>query len=501
MDGIARWIDARATITPDRPALIGAAGRRTYRAMAADIARAARALSARAGIGPGDRVAILSGNSIAYLECLFAVARLGAIAVPLNIRLADEELAFQLADSGAALLIADAEHLARADRLHQLGGPVVLTPDALAASGEAAADRPLPAEPDAAVPFLICYTSGTTGRPKGAVLTQENIFWNAVNNTLALELTSADRMLTVLPLFHIGGINCFALPVLFAGGVVVVPPRFDPALTLELIASERATIVMGVPTILDDLRRHPSFATADLSSVRWFYSGGAPCPRELIDDYLARGLPFGQGYGMTETAPTVLMLARDDMRERAGSVGKPVAFARIRVVDERGAEVPPGEVGELQVRGPNLFAGYWQQSAATAASFSDGWFRTGDLAWRDAAGFVTIAGRKHEMIISGGENIYPLEVEQVLATHPAVAEVVVFRVADERWGEVPAAVVARKPGRAVDVAELQAYCAGRLARYKIPRRITFVPALPRNATGKIDKRALARELDPARPTQ
>ncbi len=498
MQGIAHWIESRAISAPHAPALVGEARRRTYREMAADLRRMAAILRAR-GIGQGDRVAILAANSVEYLELLFAVAALGAIAVPLNIRLADEELAYQLADSGSSLIVADPEHAGRAARLLRHDTPRAALCLAELPAGAGAEPPPLPAV-DAALPCLICYTSGTTGRPKGAVLTQENLFWNAVNDTLALELTAADRFLALLPLFHIGGIGAFALPVLFAGGTVVVPRRFEPGEALRLIAAERITVLMGVPTMHDAIRRHPDFPRADLGAVRWWYSGGAPCPPALIEDLLARGLPFGQGYGLTETAPTVLMLGRGDHRERAGSVGKPVLFTAARVAGPAGKDVPAGAVGELLVRGPNVFRGYWNQPEATAAAFRDGWFRTGDLARTDADGFYHIVGRRTDLIISGGENIYPLEVEQALARHPAVVEVAVVGAPDPRWGEAPVAFVVLHAGRRLAAEALREHCAARLVRYKCPREIAFLPELPRTASGKVAKAALARRLrEGARP--
>jgi len=320
------------------------------------------------------------------------------------------------------------------------------------------------------------------------------MFWNAVNNVLALDLTSFDKSLTLLPLFHIGGIGLFALPTLFAGGTVIVPHRFDPAKTLQLIEEHRVTIVMGVPTIYDFIRKSPNFPTTNLDSIRWFYCGGAPCPHELIQSYLERGVPFAQGFGMTETSPTVFMTSREDYSRKIGSIGKPVMFCDIRVVDESGQDVGPGEIGELWIKGGNVMQGYWNRPEATAESFRDGWLLTGDLVTQDEEGFVTIIGRKKDMIISGGENIYPLEVEQVISQMPAVDEVAVVGVADAKWGEVPVAAIAVKTGHELQADDVKQYCQKRLAKYKVPVRIDFVNALPKNATGKIDKKTIKADF-------
>jgi len=500
MQGIAYWIDKRACITPERAALTGETRTLTYKEMAGETNRLARTLTRDYAIGKGDRVAILARNRIEYFTLLFAIAKIGAIAVPLNNRLTAPELEFQLRDSAPKMLIADREFYEPGRQIAESVSVPFLVPMDPQESQPSIFDRMLE-HPDTAfeapeeggsLPFLIIYTSGTTGRPKGAVLTQENMFWNAVNNNLALDITSADKILTILPLFHIGGIGLFAMPGLLAGAEVIVPAKFVPEQTLRLIEQKGVTICMGVPTIFDALRKSPAFQTADLSSVRWFYSGGAPCPHELIRFYHERGLPLGQGFGMTETSPTVFMLSKEDYRERVGSIGKPVMFCDVRIVDEAGRDVPRGEVGEMWVKGPNVFKEYWNLPEETAKSQADGWFRTGDLAKMDEDGFVYIAGRKKEMIISGGENVYPLEVEQVLYAYPGVAEAAVWGIPDEKWGEVPVAAVAFLPGKSATEEELAAHCLSRLAKYKVPKRFIVMESLPKNATGKIDKVTLKK---------
>ena len=497
MKGIVYWIEKRAYISPSRIALIGENRRLTYKETAIEVNQLADILHKKYNVRLGDRVAVLSENRIEYLELLFAFAKLGSMAVPLNIRLSEKELDFQLKDSQTTILIVSQDFYEIGKELSNNNSlkHLIRVEDLFAATEEKADFEYQPllfeqTEVDGSTPFLIVYTSGTTGRPKGAVLTQENMYWNAVNNVLSIDITSADRVLNILPLFHIGGIGLFALPTLFAGGSVVVPYRFEPEKILQLIEEERITVMFGVPTIFDTLRKSESFAKTDFSSIRWFYSGGAPCPHELITFYLNKGIPFGQGYGMTETSPTVFMLLKEDYKNKIGSLGKAAPFVDIRIVDEQGEDVKDNEVGQLIFKGPSIFKEYWNLPAETENSFKDGWFYSGDLAKRDDDGFIYIAGRKKDMIISGGENIYPLEVEQVIGQHPSVDEAAVIGIPDEKWGEVPMAVISIKQEHKLTAEELKEFCLSRLAKYKIPKNIEFVSVLPKNATGKIDKALL-----------
>lgn len=489
MKGISYWIEKRAYISPERTALVGEKRRLTYREMAVEISKIANFISQNYHVKKGDRVAILSGNNIEYFLVVFALAKLGCIAVPLNIRLSKHELEYQLNDSQASVLITDQQFAEMGKQLIESTAIKYLTTfeDLMLNENDSIDDHE---EVSGSTPLLIIYTSGTTGRPKGAVLTHENMYWNAVNNILSIDITSDDRILTILPLFHIGGLGLFALPTLFAGGTVVVPDRFDPEKSLNLIEEEKITVMMGVPTIFDAIRKSEKFSKTNFESLRWFYSGGAPCPHELIHFYLERGIPLGQGYGMTETSPTVFMLLKEDYKNKIGSIGKPAPFIDIRIVDSAGRDVEDEEVGELIFKGPNVFKEYWNLPEATEKSFKDGWFYSGDLGKRDKDGFIYIAGRVKDMIISGGENIYPLEVEQVLTGHPAVDEAAVIGVADAKWGEIPKAVISVKAGAVLSEAEIINFCLTRLAKYKVPKSIELVSELPKNATGKIDKAAL-----------
>ncbi|WP_430488769.1 o-succinylbenzoate--CoA ligase [Rossellomorea marisflavi] len=489
MEGISYWIGKWAYLRGEKTAIITDQESITYKELNERINRAAGKLQQELKVGTGERVAILSQNRMEYIILLFATAKIGAVAVPLNIRLSASELVFQLMDSGTKVIAADEEHVPLAKGLlRDTKAETILPLDELL-------DGPLLSlheEKNVSAPFIICYTSGTTGKPKGAVLTQENMFWNAVNNTLAVELTSDDRSVVLLPLFHIGGIGLFALPTLFAGGTIVIPGKFDPEKTLEMIEEHRVTIVMGVPTIHQALLHSPSFDGTDLSSVRWFYNGGAPCPHELITAFIERGFLFGQGFGMTETSPTVFMLMKEDARRKIGSIGKPVMFNDFKLMGADGQTCRPGEVGELTVRGANVMKEYWNRPDATKETIVDGWLHTGDLARVDEEGFVYIVGRKKEMIISGGENIYPLEVEQVINQIEDVEEVAVVGAADPRWGEVPVAFIVKKKGSSLSEEEVLGHCTSQLARYKLPKVITFLEELPKNATGKIQKTQLVR---------
>ncbi|SES25135.1 o-succinylbenzoate--CoA ligase [Psychrobacillus sp. OK032] len=490
MYGISHWIDKHASITPERIALIDEHRKLNYKEMSEIVNHFASVLQTTYSVNKGDRVGLLSKNSMEYIIALFALAKLNAIVVPLNIRLSIDELEFQLKDSGLQTLIVDRYHCSKGkELLQQTHFPYLLTFDSLF---QAETESLIHTEIDPTAPYIICYTSGTTGRPKGAVLTQENMFWNAVNNTLSLDITSKDKIITLLPLFHIGGIGLFTLPVLLAGGTVVVPDRFEPEQALKNIEKFAVTIVMGVPTIHDALRKSPYFETMNLSSVRFFYNGGAPCPEELIRWYLQKGIQFGQGYGLTETSPTVFLLSEDDFQCKVSSIGKPVMFTEILVVDDEGREVVRGEIGELLVKGPNVMKEYWNLPDETDKSIQNGWFSTGDMVRQDDDGFVYIAGRKKEMIISGGENIYPLEVEKVIYDLPEVEEVAVIGVSHDKWGETPIAFVSIKDEVVLTEDDLKQHCARKLARYKVPSVFKLVSALPKNATGKVDKVALKK---------
>ncbi|WP_042141943.1 o-succinylbenzoate--CoA ligase [Paucisalibacillus sp. EB02] len=492
MEPISYWIHKRALITPDRVALVSEDKEYTYRALSNEIMQMAAFFQHKFRLSKGERVAILSQNRAEYMIAYFAISQLGLVAVPLNIRLSVSELVYQMKDSGALTILYET---ATAEQFKELSNQVKIENaydfgGEFESSIEGVRETFIDTEND---PYIICYTSGTTGKPKGAVLTQANIFWNAINNQNAIDITSFDRTLVLLPLFHIGGTGLFAFPTLFAGGTIVVPNRFDPGETIRMIEEKDITVIMGVPTIHDAIRKHASFETASFKSVRWFYSGGAPCPIELIEAFLDRGLPFGQGMGMTETSPTIFMLSKEDYRRKVGSIGKPVMFCEIALVDDDGNQVPNGEIGELLIKGPHVMKEYWGLPEKTAEAIRDGWFHSGDLMRQDEEGFIYIACRKKDMIISGGENIYPLEIEQILKELPEINEAAVIGVSHEKWGEVPIAYISLNKSSYLTIEEVKNYCMDNLAKYKVPKQFFIMDDLPKNATGKIDKKALEKQ--------
>jgi fatty-acyl-CoA synthase len=502
--GIGSWPARRARKTPDRIALLHEDRTVTYAELHHRTAALAAALSQR-GIGAGDRVAFLGPNHPAFLETLFATASLGAVFVPLNTRLATPELTFQLRDSGAGVLLAVRQP---PELLAALAAEAtVMLPAEGAGYEELIAEAPtagtgsgIAANP--ADPCMIMYTSGTTGRPKGAVLTHGNVVANAVNVVIDVDLAADDLTLVAAPMFHTGALNMSCLPTLLKGGTVLLQSAFEPDQALELIGRHRVTFLFGVPTMFDMLAARPGWDEADLSSVRTLLCGGSPVPARTIRRYLERGLAFVQGYGLTESGPGILMLDKADALAHAGSAGVPHFLTDVRVVRPDGSAVDVGEPGEVQARGPNIVPGYWRRPEDSAAAFADGeWLRTGDIARIDAHGYVTLVDRVKDMIISGGENVYPAEVESALLDHPAVAECAVFGVPDPVWGEVGRAVVVLVDGadaseafEAADATEaaeaLLAHLGSRLARYKIPKSVVFTDALPKSGAGKVLKEPL-----------
>ncbi|WP_371668172.1 long-chain fatty acid--CoA ligase [Streptomyces sp. NBC_00289] len=487
-EGLGSWPARRARKTPHRTALIHGGQSTDYRTLYARTNRLAHALRLR-GLRRGDRIAYLGPNHPSYLETLFAAGTLGAVFVPLNTRLAGPEIAYQLADSGAKALVYGPGHAGLVAGLP--GHTDVRTyvevgaeyEEALASAPAEPIDEPV--APDDTC--IIMYTSGTTGRPKGAMLTHGNLTWNAVNVLVDTDLIADERALVSAPLFHTAGLNMLTLPVLLKGGACVLVDAFDPRGTLELIEEHRITFMFGVPAMFDQVARHPRWKDADLSSLRILTCGGSPVPTPLIAAYQERGLTFLQGYGMTEASPGTLFLDAEHAVTKAGSAGVPHFFSDVRVVRPDLSPVDVDETGEVVVRGPHVMPGYWGLPEETAASFADGWFRSGDAARIDEDGYVHIVDRIKDMIISGGENIYPAEIEDLLLAHPDVVECAVIGVPDDKWGEVPWAVVVPREGARLDADEVLASLAGRLAKYKIPKSVVLAEELPRTASGKLLK--------------
>ncbi|MDL5204853.1 o-succinylbenzoate--CoA ligase [Streptomyces sp. ALI-76-A] len=487
-EGLGSWPARRARKTPHRTALIHGGTSRTYAELYDRTTRLAHALRAR-GVRRGDRIAYLGPNHPSYLETLFAAGTLGAVFVPLNTRLAGPEIAYQLADSGARALVYGPSFQGLVAGLPGTTDVRVYLEagaeyeEALAEAAADPVDEPV--APDDTC--IIMYTSGTTGRPKGAMLTHGNLTWNAINVLVDTDLIADERALVSAPLFHTAGLNMLTLPVLLKGGTCVLVEAFDPEATLDLVARHRITFMFGVPTMFDQVARHPRFKDADLSSLRILTCGGSPVPSPLIAAYQERGLTFLQGYGMTEAAPGTLFLDAEHAVTKAGSAGVPHFFSDVRVVRPDLAPAAPGETGEIVVRGPHVMPGYWGLPEETAAAFADGWFRSGDAARTDEDGYVFIVDRIKDMIISGGENVYPAEIEDLLLTHPDIVECAVIGVPDDKWGEVPRAVVVPRAGASPDPDEVLASLAGRLAKYKIPKSVVIADELPRTASGKLLK--------------
>ena len=478
--GVGSWAARRARMSPDRVAVIYEERRYTYRQVYENATRLAHVLAGQ-GVRHGDRVAYLGPNHPGFLEALFATGMLGGVFVPLNFRLAPPELAYILKDSGASVLIWAAPHKATVDRLEV---PSKLPLTTYQDGAAEAIDEPV----HHGETCMIMYTSGTTGRPKGVMLSHANIAWNTVNLLLDVDLSSTEVTLVSAPMFHVAALNQTVLPTFCKGGTVVLTAAFDPDEALALIERHRVTYLFGVPAMYQAIARSPRWQEADLSCVRSVICGGAPVPEALITTYQRRGLTFMQGYGLTECAPGALFLRAGESTAKVGSAGTPAFFTDVRV------DAPPGEPGEILVQGPNVMTGYWGLPEATAEAIdADGWLRTGDIAVVDQDGYAYIRDRVTDLIISGGENIYPAEVEDALYQHPDVAECAVIGVPDERWGEVGRAVVVAQPGSRPDPAGLLAFLDGRLARYKIPKSVVFVAGLPRTASGKVLKSKLREE--------
>jgi len=502
------WIAHFGRRTPDKVAVIdlGSGRQFSYAQFDDRIARLAAHLRDRLAIKRGDRVAVLALNTTDMLELQFACGRLGAVLLPLNTRLTVPELQYIVGDGSPSLMIHDtelAETALAVAGLCKVARRLLLGPGG---SYEAAiaGSRRLDASEIVTLDDIstIMYTSGTTGRPKGAIITHGMTFWNCVNLGGPAGIMQSSVLLTVLPLFHTGGLNCYTNPILHAGGTVLIMRVFDPDAALQLISDpERGiNVFFGVPSIYQFMAQHPAFATADFSRLLIGGVGGAPMPVPLLKVWEARGVALQQGYGMTETSPAVLTLDRDDAVRKAGSSGKPVLHTEVRIVRPDGGDAAVGELGELWVRGPNVTPGYWNRPEANASSFTDGWLHTGDATRVDEDGFYYIVDRWKDMYISGGENVYPAEVENVLHQISAIAEAAIIGIPDPQWGEAGMAIVAIKSGHSLTEDEIHAHCAANLARFKCPRLVRFVDALPRNATGKIHKPTLRQTFATASVT-
>lgn len=490
VDHPGRW----GAYTPDGPAISRGETTWSWGQLEARVARTACWLVDELGLEPGERLAVLAHNHPCFFELLFACLRAGVVLAPLNFRLAPAELDALLSLCGARVLLVDVGNRGTVEAMaHPLAGAALpleqleRDPTGTAGLPVRRSLAPLGMED----PALLLFTSGTTGLPKAAVLPVRQLYWNAVNTQLAFGLTAADATVLYTPLFHTGAINVLAMPLLQCGGHVVIHDAFDAGRVLVEVQERRISAIFGVPTTFQLLAEHPDFEALDLSSVRLCLCGGAPLTVSMIRRYQERGIVLTQGFGMTEVGPNCFFLPPHEALARAGSVGKPIHFSQARVVVD-GREAEPDEVGELWLSGPHVCLGYHDNPEASAAAIVDGWFRTGDLVKRDVDGFFYVAGRAKEMFISGGENVYPAEVEVALGAHPAVAECAVVGMPDSRWGEVGCAFVVPRGG-GLDPATVKAWLRERLAPYKVPKAFVTMQDLPRNASGKASKPALVQE--------
>ena len=488
-NGLGSWPARRLRSTPNAVALVFGGERTTYAELHHRVVRLGHVLRGL-GVGAGDRVAYVGPNHPAFVDALFATHSLGAIFVPLNFRLAAPELDFMLDDCGASVLMYAPEMAAAVADLATYTGTRV----AVAETADGADDSPIDTPVKGSDPALILYTSGTTGRPKGAVLTHDNLLWNSLHMMIDVDIGGDEVTLIGAPLFHVAALDQTLLPTLLKGGASVIMPTWDVDDCFDLIKEHGVTWMFGVSAMFAGLVQSPRWDTADLSSVRTLMSGGAPIPAALISAYQERGLVFCQGYGLTETAPGATFLRPEQSMDKAGTAGTPCFFVDVRVVTDDLDDAAPGVAGEVLVQGPNVTPGYWGRTEATEAAFVDGtWLRTGDLATIDDDGYLTIVDRVKDMYISGGENVYPAEIEAALFEHPAVVEAAVIGVPDDRWGEVGAAYVVTRSGASTDADELRAFLRTRLAGYKVPVHVHLVDDLPRTGSGKVRKPAL-REL-------
>lgn len=443
----------------------------------------------------GDRVVILAENSLEHIVLFSVAQKTGLILVPLNYRLAPRELDYQLNDSEPQLIITEKKYLENVSCLKSF--QIIsnkLNLDDLIDIVENEKDKnhffDSIEDFDENHPVFILYTSGTTGLPKGALYTHKMLFWNSINTALRLDITSNDRSISCTPMFHTGGWNVIPTPFLHHGAYVCLMKKFDPAIVLKLLEEEKATMFMAVPTMLSMMAQSPDFDKVDLSSVKYFIIGGEPMPLPLIEVWHKKGVPIRQGYGLTEVGPSVTSLHQDDAVRKMGSIGKINFYLKYKIVDDNGNEVKQGEVGEFILKGPSVTPGYWRNPTATSESLKNGWFYTGDLVREDEDGFLYVVDRKKNMFISGGENVYPAEIEKFLYTHPLIQEVAVIGVPDEKWGEVGKAYIKLKEGASISPDELKKYCEGNLARYKIPKYFEIIEEIPKSETGKINKKAL-----------
>ncbi len=506
MTDIRDWIASHAHRSPESVAQIDtASGRRfTYAQMQERVSRIAGHLRQIENVAVGEVVAVLGPNSSDVFDVDFACGRIGAIFLPLNTRLAPPEVAFQLTDAKPKVLMVGpgfeslaAAAIAEADLPIRLiayaGGEGELDLEAIMEAGPALYSAEVRSPSDG---WTLLYSSGTTGRPKGVLHSHSGVTMQAIGNCVPLGLSPRSCGLTFLPLFHVTGLNIFGHAMFYAGGTQITMDRFDPMEVLAALADSSYGVshFAGVPTIFEMIAALPGFADADLSSVEGAFVGGAPSTKALLETYAKKGMPLIQGYGLTETGPTLTVLDPEDAVSKLGSAGKAIMHVDLRIVDESLNDVQPGEPGEILARGPSVIGTYFKRPEQQATSFADGWLRTGDVGRIDDDGFLFVMDRKKDMYISGGENVYPAEIEDCIAKVPGVAQVAVIGIADEKWGEVGAACVVKRPDAVLTEADILSRCETQIARYKIPKVVQFFDQLPLGGSGKVLKTELRKQF-------
>lgn len=494
---IGYWPTKWSQLEPDNTAVIEGEKKLTYREFNSRINKLANSLRNKLNVKKGDRIGILLTNRVEFLEIWFAASKLGAILAPFNFRLAEEQLAYLFKDAAPEVLLYEQSFKDKIESINPSSTGIehlIEVADDYQKLVEHGEDK----EPSTTVgindPCIIPYTGGTTGVPKGAVLTHKNVGYHTLSMLKNTDITSRDTTLTMLPLFHTGGFDIFTAPTIYQGAKLVLQRTFDPEEVLETIEDKRVNVTFGVPAIYKQLAESPKFEQTDFSSIRTLVNGGDYCPSEIMKKYHNKGITFVHGYGLTESAPGVLSNVYTDekaeRKSRDGSVGKPYFYSEVKIVDDNGKEVSHGETGELLTKGPHTIERYWNKPDETKEVFSGEWLITGDLARKDEDGYYYIEGRKKDMIVSGGENIYLSEVERVVVSHPDVAECAVIGVADEDWGEVGKAIIVPETEKKVTKDEIIEYCQGKLAKYEIPKFFEFVDSLPVGPAGSVEKEKL-----------
>lgn len=485
LDWLAKW----NLYSPDKIALVDYENDRSF--SYSDFYRISNGLIpflTTKNIQQGDRVAIIDDNRIETVFLFFALKRMGAVLVPINFRFSAEETKYVVKDSGSKILLYGKNYKKIAQQMETTIIPTEDLEEEVHSARNCKVEFPFRGSFDD--PCKILYTSGTTGFPKGVVITPKILFWNSVNTNLSLTISSDDCMVNFLPLFHTGGWNVLLTPFIHRGAKTIFLSKFDSSTILKVCEQERVSVLFGVPTTLAMMAKDKLFEQVELGSVRFAIVGGEAMPLKLIEKWHRRGVAIRQGFGLTECGPNCFSLSEKDAETKIGSVGRPNFYVQTRIVDEDYNDVQPGVIGELLLRGPMCMTEYWGKPDETKQAFHNGWLKTGDLVKRDEDHYYTVVGRKKEMYISGGENIYPAEIERVLGSHPAIDEVAVVGIPHDKWGEVGKAFVTFQKNQKSTEQEIIAFCEEKMARFKIPKEFEFLTELPKGSTGKILKRQL-----------